>query len=198
MAEPSKEEAKPSAKGKSSLTPIIIGAVAVLGAVIVAVVVFNFVLRPRLTDAKPPEPEKKESDIPATAVTVPFDEAFTTVLMPSPDMPASTLLYKVSLECSNAAAAAKVKANMARFTSIIRKFHSYKSRQELDDPLVEQSIAKQIQQEANKVLKELPMPAAAGGEGGHGESGGAEISEKDIEEARISAVFHEKFFVQDM
>lgn len=199
MAEP-KEEQK-AAKGKSSLTPILIGVVAVLGAVVVAIVVFNFVLRPRLTDAPASaKVEKHESTIPATAVTVPFDEAFTTVIMPSPDMPASTLLYKVSLECSNQAAADKVKANMARFTAIIRKMHSYKSRQELDDPLVEQSIEKQIQQEANRILKELPTPsAAAGGEGGgHGGGGAAPAGHGDGGEERITAVFHEKFFVQDM
>ncbi|MBX7257142.1 MAG: flagellar basal body-associated FliL family protein [Candidatus Hydrogenedentes bacterium] len=201
MAEP-KDDQK-AAKGKSSLTPILIGVVAVLGAVVVAVVVFNFVLRPRLTDTPKPaeaEEEKHESKIPATAVTVPFDEAFTTVIMPSPDMPASTLLYKVSLECSNQAAAEKVKANMARFTAIIRKMHSYKSRQELDDPFVEQSIEKQIQQEANRILKELPVPAPTGGGegGGHGGGESAAPAESDGGEERITAVFHEKFFVQDM
>ncbi len=196
MAEPKAEQQAP-AKAKTNLMPILIGLSSVLVAVIIAVVVFNFVLRPRLADSTAPEAPKHESEIPAAAVTVPFDEAFTTVIMQSPDMPASTLLYKVSLECSNAAAAAKVKANMPRFIAIIRKFHSYRTRQELDDPLVEQSIAKQIQQEANKILKELPMPAASGG-GGHGESAAPEISEEEIKESRISEVFHEKFFVQDM
>ena len=196
MAEP-KAEQQASAKAKTNLMPIIIGLSSVLVAVIIAVVVFNFVLRPRLADPTIPVEPKHESEIPATAVTVPFDEAFTTVIMPSPDIPASTLLYKVSLECSNAAAAAKVKANVPRFPAIIRKFHSYRSRQELDDPLVEQSIAKQIQQEANKILKELPAPSASGG-GGHGEAEAPEISEEELKESRISAVFHEKFFVQDM
>jgi flagellar basal body-associated protein FliL len=193
MEKPKEAPPQPAAArgGGSKLAPLFMAITAVLLAVAIGLAVFLFVLRPRLSEgpeASAGEGEAHGEPVPAHTVDVAFDEAFATVKMPSPDLPASTLLYQVTLECSDQAAADKIKANMARFTAMVRQLHSYRERKELDDPLVEQSIERQIQQEANKMLKELPDPPA-------GEHGSAEKSGAD---SRVTAVYHVKFFVQDM
>ncbi len=140
---------------------------------IIGLVVFRFVIQPRLET----DPNKQAATANQNTVIVPFEEAFTTVIMPSENMLASTLLYKVSIECSNQETADLVTGHMPRFVAMIRKLHSYKTRAELDDPLVEESIRKQILQEGNALLDELQ-----GGEN---------------PKNRIVAVYHEKFYIQD-
>ncbi len=182
MEKPKEEKPQPAPKS-SKLPLILMAAGAICVAIVAGVAVFVFVLRPRLT-AEPPKTGEGAHGKAAQAVTVSFDESYATVIMPSPDLPASTLLYKVTLECSGPKTAEKINSNKARFTAKIRELHSYKNRKELDDPLVEQGICRQIQEEANKILKQIPdLP---------------EAKKESTEESRVTAVFHEKFFVQDM
>lgn len=176
MAEPQQEAVTPTEEtgGKRSIFRMLgVALGVVLTFAIIGLVVFRFVIQPRLE----PDTAEHAATVNKNAVMVPFDEAFTTVIMPSENMLASTLLYKVSLECSNQETADLVTSHMPQFVALIRKLHSYKTRAELDDPLVEESIRKQILQEGNALLDELQ-----GGEN---------------PENRIVAVYHEKFYIQD-
>jgi len=175
MAEPQEEAAAPAeTKGKRSILRM---AGTALGVVLVfaiaGLLVWRFVIQPRLNA----DPNQQTAPINLNTVPVPFEEAFTTVIMPSENMLASTLLYKVTLECSNQTTADIVGKYKSRFVAMIRKLHSYKTRAELDDPLVEESIRKQILQEANALITDL--------QGG------------DDPANRIVAVYHEKFYIQD-
>ena len=175
MAEPTEEAApQPEAAGKRSIVrTLLVWLGVVLVCVIGGLLVFRFVVQPRLNA----NPDQQTSTANQDTIPVSFEETFTTVIMPSDTMLASTLLYKISIECSDQETADLVAKFKPRFVAMIRKLHSYKTRAELDDPLVEESIRKQILQEANALL--------------------AEIRGGEDPKSRIVAVYHEKFYIQD-
>jgi hypothetical protein len=109
---------------------------------------------------------------------VDFDEMTVTVIMPSPDMPASILMFQVTLECTNAATAGLIEANKTKFAAKIRELHSYKKRAELDNPQLAQDILKAVVQESNALLQA--------------------ITGKPSEKSRVKDAYHVKFFVQDL
>jgi flagellar basal body-associated protein FliL len=109
--------------------------------------------------------------------TIPFDDMFVNVIMPQPDMKASTFIFKVSLECSDKIAAELVKKHKARFSDMLLKLHSFHTREELNDPLLRENIQKQALQQSNEILTKL--------------------QEKPDPKARVTAVLHERFAVQD-
>lgn len=174
MAEQKQAEAPQEAPAKKGSLVRTLGIVAgvVLTFAILAVVIWRVVLQPRLTaEEEPPPPPAM------TQVAVPFDEAYVNLIMPDSQMLASTLLYKITLDCSNQETADLVGKYKPRFVDLFRKLHSYKTRAEMDDPLVEESIRRQILQDSNALIKEIL---------------GVEETEN-----RIVAVYHEKFYVQD-
>ena len=163
--------------------------------VAVALAIVYFVVVPKLSHApageEGAEPEEEvaepaeggghgggEGKSEPTTLVVSFDESYSTLVMPSPDIPASILQYKISLDCGNMTAKNLVEANKARFTAKIRELHSYKKRAEVDNPQLEQDILKQVVQESNAILQEL--------------------TGKPSEKTRVVAAYHEKFFVQDL
>lgn len=175
MAEPQEVDTpEEGAKGKRSIVRtlgVVLGIVMFFA--IVGLLSFRLVIQPRLNA----DPAEQTSTQNLETVQVPFEEAYVTVIMPSENMLASTLLYKVTFECSNQETSDLIQKYKPRFVAMLRKLHSYKTRAELDDPLVEESIRKQILQEANALITELL---------------GAEDPEK-----RVVAVYHEKFYIQD-
>jgi flagellar basal body-associated protein FliL len=140
---------------------------------IIGLLVFRLVVQPRLNV----EPVEQTATTNLNTVPFPFEDAFVTVIMPSENMLASTLLYEVTFDCSDQETFNLVTKYKSRFVAMLRKLHSYKTRAELDDPLVEESIRKQILQESNALIMEIL---------------GGEDPEK-----RIVAVYHEKFYIKD-
>lgn len=173
------EKAAPAPDVKAKTSPlffIIAAAGTVLVAATAAVLVFAFVIKPRMAAATE---EKAPTSPLANAVSVPFDEAYVTLIMESPDIPSSILQYKVTMDVSNQETADLIARFKPRFIALIREAHSYRRRDEMtSDPMLEKSILRQVQQESNKMLQELqPTPK---------------------EQNRIIDVYHEKFFIQDM
>jgi len=114
----------------------------------------------------------------APKLDITFDESTSTVVMPSPDIPSSILVYQVVLYCANANAATLVESNKSRFAAKIRELHSYKKRAEFDTPQLETDIETAIVQECNAILQD--------------------ITGKPSEKTRIKGADHLKFFVQDL
>jgi flagellar basal body-associated protein FliL len=175
MADPQEEAIQPEGtKGKRSIIRVL---GVVLGIImtfaIIGLLVFRLVVQPRLSE----DPAQPKATVNLNTVSVPFDDAYVTVIMPSENMLASTLQYNVTFDCSNQETADLVNKYRPRIVAMLRKLHSYKTRAELDDPLVEESIRKQILQETNALLTEI-----VGGED---------------PEIRIVAVYHGKFYIQD-
>lgn len=178
MAEPQEAPAAQDAGKKASfLGRLIVAACIVLAGAIAALSLYTFVLRPRLA-AGDSDSAAATNPSPVDVVPLTFEDSYVTLIMPKPEMAASILQYQVSIDCSNEATRALVEKAMDRFVAKIRELHSYKKREEVDDPLVEESIRRQIQIEGNKIIQEMqakPDPAN-----------------------RITGVYHRKFLVTDM
>jgi flagellar basal body-associated protein FliL len=117
------------------------------------IAVYATVLAPKLSDEKPVEPPKDK--IPATAKDVDFGEDVITLPQPDKNLPAPMLLYSVSLKCSNEEAAKLVEEDKAYFKEMIADLYRYRKREELDDPLVKESIKKEALKKANERLEKL-------------------------------------------
>ncbi len=179
MAEEQQAEAAPAPKS-GGLMKFILPAIIIVVAVIGALLLFQLVVKPRLasndngSEEAPPPPA-----IPLEGVTVDFAEFTTNAkLDPDEDGPAALFMYHVALECSNQAVADLVGANQPRFRDIIGRVHEFRTRDELNDPLLKKSIKKQVLQEANQALTEL-------------------LRENAGPENRITAVFYDKWFIYD-
>jgi flagellar basal body-associated protein FliL len=101
--------------------------------------------------------EAAADTIPISAVEVPFETTYVNLLMPSEDMPASMLLFAITLSCANQATADIIRLHRARFSDVIMKLHDGRTRSEvMSDPRVlKESIQKQVVQETNQVLRRL-------------------------------------------
>lgn len=172
------EQEKTGSGGGGKLKKILVIAGAVILPVIAAAVVFMFVISPMLNKSnEDKEDEKKEIKIPITVVTVRFDSAFATVLKSDPELPASQLMFTVDLECLNTTTQNLVMAHRPRFTHMINSLHEFRTREELDDRLVKETIEKQILQKANAILRQL--------------------QEEPTDEIKVTAVFHVQWVVHD-
>ena len=161
MAEGEKETQAPQPKKGS---PIIKWLVLILAPILVAAIsamlVWSFLLKPMLSAEPPPPPN--EDAIPMGTVTVDLGDAHTTILMPSTEYQASILQYQIELVCIDQPTADLVTGNKGQFVSLARKLHSYKTRDELQNPMVEESIRRQMLQESNQLLQRLlPVPNPA-------------------------------------
>ena len=173
-----KKEAAPK-KGSKLFSFVILPLAMILIAATAALLAWQFVIKPRM-EVKPAGQPPNADMIPPMAVTVPFEDAHTTVVMSDPEFPASTLLYKVALVCNNQATADIVqnRNNLPRFVNMLRKVHSYKSRDELSDPMIEANLQRQIVQQANQILERL--------------------QEAPDPEVKVIEALHLAFFVQDL
>ena len=111
-----------------------------------------------------------------------FDDAFTN-LMRDGDGPASTLLYKVTFECSNIETHDLINKYKTRFVDMISKLHDSRTRAEVDDILMfKEGVQRQALQRSNDILRKI-IPE--------------DVKEKDRAEYRVTAVLHEKCMVAD-
>ncbi len=151
-------------------------ACAILVPAAAAAALYIFVLDPAMSgvEADASEPGDRIS---AEAVTLSFEESFTTVIMSNPNIPASLLLFQVTLECANADTAAVISRHQPRFRDMLTQLHSFRTREELNDPQVKESIQRMARDRANELLQRLPADPA-----------------KDL---RVTDVFHERFAIQD-
>lgn len=133
----------------------------IAGVVVVAaaggVAAFFLVLKPMLQGDNSAAAAMPDDLIPMSAVEVNFDTNFVNLIMPDENMPASTLLYSVTLSCANQATADIINAHKARFSDTITKLHDGHLRADLmsDPRVLKESIQKQVVQECNRLLERL-------------------------------------------
>lgn len=158
------EEQNENKGEKKGLSPLIrIGfflSVALLVPAIIAWVLFDVVLKPKL--AREPEVVTPVDDLPPfppTMMTVDFDQMEVSVQTDDPDLAAPLLLLQVSLSCADEVTAGTVEARKQYFAAMILGLHQGRTRSELNDPLVQNSILEQIRIQSNTLLKRL-SPAA--------------------------------------
>jgi len=149
------EEVVPQEEGasKSKSKLLIVVASVVLVAVVCGILTYKLAIAPMFAEDQPEE--DKEPKIPGSVVSVPFEQGIATVIMPDPDIPASQLLFRVTLDCRNLKTATLIEAHKPRFEAMIHELHEFRTRKELTDPLVKESIEKQALQKANEILRQL-------------------------------------------
>jgi hypothetical protein len=72
-----------------------------------------------------------------------------------PDVVPPLLVVKVAFSCATPEAAAKVTEKKSYFEAEILKYHQGRTRSELNDPMVQNSILEQIKQQSNILLKKM-------------------------------------------
>ncbi len=141
--------------------------------------VYYFVVHPILTQEEARAGDEAEDRISESAVTLSMDESFATVNMSNTDIPASLLLFKVSLECANQETADLVRRHEARFVDMINGLHSFRKRETLNDARIKEEIQQEAIRRANAILERLPRTA------------------NPNVDYRITDVFHQRFAIQD-
>ncbi len=168
--------AEPTSEGKGSLVRklgLALGIVMI--SAILGLVTFKFALAPLFASSENETPPAEL--IPASAVTVAFDETFVNCIMPEEDMPMSQFVYQVTLECANPETAALVEANRARFNAAINDLHQFRKREDLTKQSVKSEIERQVLETANNTLLRLQLQPDAN--------------------IRITDVFHGKWAIAD-
>ena len=165
MAEEQVEAPKKSPLMRYAMT----GGMVVLVPMILALVLCQFVLRPLLAPAEGAEHDAHEEEhhavegvFPEGSMPIEFPEAQAAVLPDEPQLAAPILLYRVAMVCADEHSHHLIEYNMVYFTAMLDKLHRNRTRMELNDPQVQETILKQARQEANTLLKRLDPK-------GHGE-----------------------------
>lgn len=172
--DPNTEEVAEETSSRSPLFTIAIVAAIIIVPTVLALITLRVATQGLIEPGEAAEQTTNDL-IPDSIQTVQFDQQYTAVLRDSEDFPASTFAFKVALDVTTPQTAALIDRHRPRFNDMIISVHSFRTRNELDDPLVKQSIQRSVRDNANDILRRL----------------GA--SEND----RVVDVFHEQYVVQD-
>ena len=148
------EQEQVEKKPSKLLMNLIMVAAVVLVPAILGLLTFKFILMPALDTGEEEVVTEVVDTISAEVVIVDFDEAQATVNAGANTVP-PVLIYKVALACANAETAQLILARKSWFTSMIGKLHRNRTESELSDPIIQESILKQVKQEANRLLKKF-------------------------------------------
>tara|TARA_R110001592_G_scaffold15556_3_gene67644 strand:- start:470 stop:1003 length:534 start_codon:yes stop_codon:yes gene_type:complete len=131
-------------------------AMAIVIPAILAFVLYSFIIKPKFG----PEEEMAKTPtvvdpFPVTMTEMIFDEQQISVATEDPDMVAPMLITQVTLMCRDPETAAVVDSRKSLFAAMILKMHQGRTRAELNDSLVRNSILQQIKQQSNILLKRI-------------------------------------------
>jgi hypothetical protein len=156
-------EEQEAAGGKRSplVNYLIMGALAVVVPSVLAVLVFQFVLKPMLSPSE--EAAHAEEDhhaevadaYPVGASPVELPETQAAVLSDDPELAAPVLIYKVAMVAADEHSMHILTEKQVFFIAMLDKLHRNRTRSELNDPQTQEAILKQAKQEANLLLKKL-------------------------------------------
>jgi len=163
------EEQEAAAPKRSSLAGyLIMGTLVLVVPLVLAVLVFQFVLTPILSpeaeDAHAAEDHHAVPDdaYPEGAMPVEFPDTQAAVLSDDPELAAPVLLYKVAMVAMDEHTQHVVTEKQVFFVAMLDKLHRNRTRSELNDPQVQESILRQAKLEANNLLKKLDPTAHDG------------------------------------
>ncbi len=150
------ENVEPQGSGGSKLirTLITVGIV-VLVPMILALLTANFILIPMLSEESNPEAATTEDGLPGDAVIVEFEEDRASLVSPNPDEPAPLLMYQVVMAVDDPAAATVIEGKKPLFRAMLSELHRNRTRSELNDRYVQDTILEQARQKANQLLEQL-------------------------------------------
>ncbi len=147
-------------KKSSFIMNAVLFSAALLVPAIIGLVVFKLWLLPTLSGPAPADKVVQAVDeaFPIGMTDVVFEEIQVAVQSDDPDVVPPLLLVKVAFSCATPETAAKVTEKKPYFEAEILKYHQGRTRSELNDPMVQNSIQEQIKQQSNILLKKMdPM-----------------------------------------
>ncbi len=155
---PEEQLEQQAAPAKSSMMRMgIIAGIVILVPAILALALFNFVFRPYLAGdeaaAQPKRPAQESH--PASAVAYEFPEAQATVVAQDFDTAAPLLIYQVALICDGPRTLGVIEQRNTWFNAMVGKLHRNRTRAELNDPYVQETILRQVRDEANSLLEKF-------------------------------------------
>lgn len=165
-------EAQPPKKGGIVKTLIIVVILIVVGSALAVAASWWLISEPAAVV------EDNGDKLSPEAVAIPIGQMEKTLVMPADHLgPASLLIVMLTLEANNQATADLVEKYKPRFLDMIGTVHEGLTREQIDDPMIKESVRKQIELESNAMLRQM-QPVAS----------------PDI---RITGVFYDKWFAYD-
>lgn len=152
MAEENK--ADEAAAGKSIVSTLIPLVIVVLVSALLALALFNFVIRPRI-GGEAAAPSGPVDVMPAGVTTFELPEAQATVMVEGPDQAAPLLIYQLAFVCRDQATHALIEQRRPFFNARMGELFRNRTRAELNDPYVQDSLLKQARQRANQELRKF-------------------------------------------
>ena len=153
MADEEREEGEAQGGSSKLVSSLITAGLLVLVPAVLALATYNFVLRPLFSEEAAEPPKETVEAIPDTVVSYDFPEAQVSVVEEDPDVTAPLLIYQVSFSCLDEQTRLVIEERKSYFTAAVLKLHSGRTRAELNDPYVRDTILKQARQEANALLQ---------------------------------------------
>ena len=150
---------QPVQKKKSMLVPVLFAVALILPAV-AGLAVFRLVILPRVAaDAGPSEEQapimEETTEYTPEMQILELPESQATVTPPNFDAASPLLMYQVALICANAQTVSVIESYKPMFIALVAKLHRNRTRAELSDPFVQETILKQVREEANALLQKL-------------------------------------------
>jgi hypothetical protein len=156
MAEEQVEEKAEGEESSPLIKNVIMLGLAVVVPALIAVVLFKWVIQPKFgTPEDVDMPPAVTDPFPEGMVDIEFTNLQITVRTEDPEMVAPMLIAEVALWCRDGATQIAVDGKKNLFQSMILKLHQGRTRSELNDPLIQNSILEQIKQQANILLRRL-------------------------------------------
>lgn len=178
MADKKEKEKAPEGEAEATPKSGLVKMLAIVAAVLIvptalAAGVYIFVLAPRLQPADPKakaehteeggedaakgEEEHGGGEKMAGASAVEFEDESVNIAADGPNAKAAILTYKCAIVVNSEELATEIgeKTKKPFFSSILLRLHSNRTKTELNDPRVKESILRQAKQEANALLKKL-------------------------------------------
>jgi hypothetical protein len=173
------EEQEATPPGRSPLVGyLMMGAMVFVVPLVLAFVVFTFVVKPMISPTGQSETHAEESHdhldgaYPPTAMAIEFPETQSSVLSDDPELAAPVLIYRIAMVVDSPETAAIITgaggdghgggdahggSKQVFFTAMLDKLHRNRTRSELSDPQVQETILKQARQEANNLLRKFSL-----------------------------------------
>ena len=155
MAEEENVEQQAPSRASKLIRSVVTLGIVILVPMILALLAVNFILLPMLAEEPADQDTPEESGLPADAVIVEFEEDRASLVAQSPDESAPLLMYQVAMAVDSTGTATLIENKKPLFRAMLSELHRNRTRSELNDRYIQDTILEQARQKANQLLRQL-------------------------------------------
>lgn len=155
MADEENVEEQESGGGSKLIRTLVTLGIVILVPMILALLAANFILLPMLSEEPAPEAATTEEGLPADAVLVEFEEDRASVVTKGDGGAAPLLMYQVAMAVDSPGTAALIESKKPLFRALLSELHRNRTRSELNDRYIQDTILEQARQKSNQQLEQL-------------------------------------------